>query len=256
MLKRIAVVSDNEEWVARIKEAAGDRDVEAIAVNPGQGLPAATAAVAIGAERLAEATGLLLEQVARYEELLDLVGFAIDTREQFIPGECRRLKEHATRFARALGLDSEARSKFERGALVHDIGKLKIPNEILLKKTVLTYDEWVLLQSHTQLGAELVRGIESLKDTEEIVRWHHECYDGTGYPDALEGERIPYLARAMKLIDAYCAMTSPRHYRKGHSTHEQALEYLKSEKGKHFDPELTSVFIDAGVGRPTSPTTS
>ena len=95
----------------------------------------------------------------------------------------------------------------------------------------------------------LLGNSEALKDTAEVVLTHHECFDGTGYPRGLEGEEIPRLGRIMKIADVYCAMTSPRPYRAGHSTHEEALEHLQEERGKHFDPELVDVFIDAKVGK-------
>jgi putative two-component system response regulator len=95
----------------------------------------------------------------------------------------------------------------------------------------------------------MVSNMSALSDTAPIIRTHHECFDGTGYPDGLEGERIPLLGRMMKILDVYCAMTSPRHYRKGHATHEQAVQHLKSERGKHFDPKLVDTFIEKEVGQ-------
>lgn len=250
MLKRIAVVGAVEPLRAKVAEGSGGHDVEAVTVRPGEVLPMGTAALVVDGETAAEAMELVLQQAAHFESLLDLVGFAIDAREQYVPGATQRVKEHATRFARALGLSPDDRLKLERGALIRDIGKLKVPNDVLLKKTVLTFEEWTMLQSHTHVGAEIVRELGFLGDTEDIVRWHHECFDGTGYPDELEGEEIPYLARAMKIVDAYCAMTVPRHYRKGYSTHEGAIEYLQSESGKHFDPALVKAFVEGEVGVP------
>ncbi|MBN2308054.1 MAG: HD domain-containing protein, partial [Candidatus Hydrogenedentes bacterium] len=152
-------------------------------------------------------------------------------------------------FGKALKLSADDQLLLERAALVRDVGKLKIPNRILLKDSVLTYDEWSMLRKHTRLGASLLEGTPALKDTADIVRRHHCCYDGTGYPDGLEGEQIPYLARVLKILDVYCAMTSPRHYREGSSTHKQALAHLRAERAKHFDPELVDVFIKSRVGK-------
>ena len=250
MLKRIAVVG---EGFQQDLDADAVRDeIEVVRLKPDDELPVATAAVVVDEGNAGTALDLALKHAARQEELLDLLAMAIAAREQFSPEAASRLKEHATRFAEALGLDNADRLTLERGALVHDIGKLRIPNDILLKKTVLTFDEWTMLQSHAQLGADLISGIEGLRDTEDMVRRHHCCFDGTGYPDGLEGEDIPFLARVMKILDVYCAMTSPRHYRQGHSTHEEAVEYLQSESGKHFDAELIRVFIESNVGRPLS----
>ena len=253
MLKRVAVVGDTQKLVGMLsKKASGDVDV--VVLHSHEAIPAGTGAIAfVGKECPSSAADLLLKMVALHEELLELLGLAIDAREQLPEGSARRARDHATRFAIALGLSADQRLALERGALIHGIGKLRIPNDVLLKKAVLSYEEWLLLQSHTTLGADLVREYDCLRDTEEIVRWHHCCYDGTGYPEALEGEAIPLLARVMKIIDVYCSMTSPRHYRKGYSSHEAAIEYLKSESGKHFDPVLVKVFIEAGVGVPLAP---
>jgi putative two-component system response regulator len=95
----------------------------------------------------------------------------------------------------------------------------------------------------------MVAETDALKDTAEVILTHHECYDGTGYPKGLEKDAIPRLGRIMKILDVYCAMTSPRHYREGHATHEEAVEHLKSERGKHFDPELIDVFLEKDIGR-------
>ena len=95
-----------------------------------------------------------------------------------------------------------------------------------------------------------MEGLDGFQDTADIVRRHHECYDGDGYPDRLEGDAIPYLARVVKVIDVYCAMTSPRHYREGQASHDEALEHIKSEHGKHFDPELVDVFLKDDLGVP------
>ncbi|HOJ32632.1 MAG TPA: HD domain-containing phosphohydrolase [Candidatus Hydrogenedentes bacterium] len=250
MLKRIAVVGDTRKLAEALSENRGE-DIDIVAVRPSDPLPPGTCAVGIFGKDCPPGTADLLLRVAgHYEEILELLALAIDAREQLPEGSAKRARDHATRFAIACGLSADQRLALERGALIHGIGKLRIPNDVLLKKAVLTYDEWLLLQSHTTLGADLVHQIECLRDTEEIVRWHHCCYDGTGYPEALEGENIPLLARMMKIIDVYCSMTSPRHYRKGYSTHEEALEYLKSESGKHFDPKLVKVFIEANVGQP------
>jgi HD-GYP domain-containing protein (c-di-GMP phosphodiesterase class II) len=181
--------------------------------------------------------------------LLELLAEAIDCREAFLPGSSSRVREHATRLGKALKLSANDQLTFERAALVRDIGKLKIPNDVLLKDDVLTYDEWQLIHQHAAIGADLVASLDVLKDTEDVVRYHHECFDGTGYPAGLEGDAIPYLARAMKVIDVYCAMTSPRHYRKNQTTHAAAAQHLDNERGKHFDPEIVAAFVASDIGK-------
>lgn len=250
MLKRFAVVGEAGK-LDQVLAKAGAQDFHIALVRPMGDLPPGVSALVVTSGKVTPAIARhILRMAAHHEELLELIAMAIDAREQFPEGTSKRVRDHATRFAMALDLSPADRLALERGALIHGIGKLRIPNDVLLKKAVLNYDEWLLLQSHTTLGGDLVREIDCLRDTEEIVRWHHCCYDGTGYPDALEGEAIPRLARVMKILDVYCSMTSPRHYRKGWSSHEEAVEYLKSESGKHFDPHLVRVFIDANVGVP------
>jgi len=248
MLKRVAVLGKDEAFQQSISRAAKGKDIEAVAVKSAAKLPAATAAV-MGDDGSASAlVKIALALGERQEQLLELLAEAIDCREGFLPGSSARVRDHATRLARALKLSADDQLTLERAALVRDIGKLKISNEVLLKDDVLTYDEWRLIHSHAGIGADLIATMEVLKDTEAVVRYHHECFDGTGYPNGLEADAIPYLARAMKVIDVFCAMTSPRHYRKSQNTHEMAVEHLQSERGKHFDPEIVAAFLAEGVG--------
>ena len=184
------------------------------------------------------------------EALLVLLSDAIGCREGIPLGASERVRAHAARFAVALGLSEEEQCVLERGAFLRDIGKLKIDNDVLLKKSVLSYDDWLLLQRHTHLGVELLEERGVCTDILDIVRYHHECFDGDGYPDQIEGDAIPYLARVMKIVDVYCAMTSPRHYRETHTIHEGALAYLKSEREKHYDVALLDVFLEAEVAQP------
>ncbi len=246
MLKRIGLIGDG---ALPAPGDAGD-NVDFVQLSLGEALLPGLSAVVAAPGDWPNAELQISTQAGCMEELLLLLGMAIDAREQFHSGSSQRMSEHATRFAVALGLSASDRSRFERAAAVRDIGKLRVPNDVLLKKSVLTYDEWMLLQSHALLGGEIVRGVAWLQDTDDIVSSHHECFDGTGYPVGTEGEAIPLLGRALKILDVYCAMTSPRFYRPGYSTHEDAVAYIRGESGKHFDPELVNLFIDAGVGQP------
>jgi putative two-component system response regulator len=188
------------------------------------------------------------EQLAeRFATVLGLLADAIDSREQFNPGSSMRVLHHGARFAEALGLNIDDRIMLERGALLRDVGKLRVPNDVLLKHSLLTYDEWRLLQAHTVFGAELAESVPGLGFIAPISRHHHENFDGTGYPEGLEGGDIPLLARVVKIIDVYCAMTSPRVYRTTVSTREEAFEHLTEEREKHFDPELVDLFIAQNV---------
>lgn len=250
MLTRVALIGENDKRLESLASALAEKGVDVARPTAGEALPSGTCAVVSeGADPEAVAAAAL-SAGAWSEEIIDLLAEAIDCREGFFVGSSKRLKDHATRFAQTLGLSANDGFILERSACIRDIGKIRIPNQVLLKEGVLTYDEWVLLQQHPEIGAAITERSGGLKDTADVVRSHHECFDGDGYPRGLEGERIPFLARALKIIDVYCAMTSPRHYREGHSSHAEAIEYLRSERGKHYDPTLVDCFIDKEVGQP------
>lgn len=245
MLKRIAVVGGDEKTCAKMAKLAGVDDVRFVAA---EGLEGYTA-TATGPTTDAAVIGCIVEAARSQESSLTLLGEALDCREERIDGDAKRMVSHATRFADALQLSDADRSKLERAALLRDIGKMKIENSVLVKDGILSYDDWSLLHEHPTFGAELVKAIPHLSDIEDIVRHHHECFDGDGYPAKLEGEAIPYLARALKVLDVYCAMTSPRIYREGEASPDEAIDFLKSERGKHLDPELVDIFLDKNVGQ-------
>jgi putative two-component system response regulator len=189
------------------------------------------------------------------DDMLLLLADAIDSREELALGSSARVMEHASRFGKALKLSAKDQRILERGALLRDIGKISVPNSVLLKYSILTHDEWDLIRKHTHLGGALVKKIPSLKDIEPIVRFHHECWDGTGYPDGLEGKKIPRLAHIVRIVDVYCAMTSRRSYRKNVHSSRDVIDHIKSESGKHFAPDLVKVFLDAKIGKPDKPST-
>jgi len=247
MLKRIAVGGLDDKACKAPNKGVKKLDIQLVDVDESEILPDFTDGLLHHNSAL-DALYLAVQQADRSEGLLHLLAEAIDCRESFKPGSSHRVVDHAARFAKALGLDEDQRLLLERGALLRDIGKLKIPNEVLLKDGLLTYDEWKLIQEHTSIGADLVCDMVGLEGIEEIVRCYHECFDGNGYPDKLEGDAISYLARVLKIIDVYCAMTSPRAYRSGTSSKKDALGHLKSEGGKHFDPELVEVFLEKKIG--------
>lgn len=250
MLKRVAVLSKDDAFHKDVARAAKGKGIEVFGTAAAAKLPHATVA-AIGDKNSAAALIRAASVLGtRQDQLLELLAEAIDCREGLLPGSSARVRDHATRLAKALKLNDDDQLTLERGALLRDIGKLKIHNEVLLKFDVLTYDEWRHLHQHTSFGADLAAQLGDLKDIATIVQSHHECYDGTGYPKGLEGDSIPFLARAVKVIDVYCAMTSPRGYRSGKTSHAAALEYIKSESGKHFDPEIVKAFVTGKVAKP------
>jgi HD-GYP domain-containing protein (c-di-GMP phosphodiesterase class II) len=131
----------------------------------------------------------------------------------------------------------------KRGALLHDIGKMGIPDAILQKPDMLTEAEWMIMQEHPQLAYQFLSHISYLEPALEIPLCHHEKWDGTGYPQQLKGEEIPLTARIFSVVDVYDALTSDRPYREAWS-HEDALRYIQEQSGKHFYPEAVRAFLE------------
>ena len=250
MLKRIGILGGSDKLFQAAVKALQAGDTQVLKIDP-ESMPApGTTSILVEAKSVTDAIPALLTVSHWNEELLHLVASAVDAREDIAPGSSRRLMNLAGRFAQVLGLSSDDQLTLERGALVRDIGKLRVPNSVLLKNGVLSYDEWCLLKSHPHQGEEVIDNeIPALRDTIDIVRNHHECFDGTGYPEGLEGEAIPYLARVIKILDVFCAMTSVRHYRSSVASVEEAIAHLRSEQGKHFDGKLVEAFLDSGLGK-------
>lgn len=247
MLHRIAVAARDTGLEDALRKAAHDNQ-EIVPLHDKEPLPANTVAVAgaaDAADALIHAAGAMGQH---HQVLLVVIAEALDAREGLVTGASERLLDHATRFAEAVNLSADDKLALQRGALLHDLGKMRLSNDVLLKKSLLTYDEWALIRSHTHIGADLAASLPGLADLDPIIRYHHENFDGTGYPDKLEGDAIPYLARIMKVLDVYCAMTSPRHYRESVASHDDALDFLSAERGKHFDPEVVDVFINHKIG--------
>lgn len=251
MLKRIAVIGEVGTDPA-LAEAAEKAGIQLKPITPEDAVPPGASAVLGPAEPASLTAAMAL--ASANEGLLHLIAEAVDSREGLVKGSSARLCEHATRFAQALGLDADAQYTLERGALLHDVGKILLSNDVLMKKAVLDYDDWLLLQAHTTMGADLLLEYGCHVDVADIVRYHHECWNGEGYPERLEKDAIPQLALIMKILDVYCSMTSPRHYRTSHASHEDAIAHLKSEQGERYAPDLVDIFLSQDIGRPFSTT--
>jgi len=167
---------------------------------------------------------------------------ALDLRDKETKGHSERVVAMAVRMGTALGLDDTAMTHLRRGALLHDIGKLGVPDAVLLKPGKLTDEEWVLMKRHSVYAHDWLVRIPYLAETAEIPYCHHEKWDGTGYPQGLRGEAIPLGARVFAFADVYDAMTSDRPYRAAW-TKERTLAFIRSESGTHFDPSLVDLFI-------------
>jgi putative nucleotidyltransferase with HDIG domain len=154
-----------------------------------------------------------------------------------------RVQLIAEELARATGVDAELAADIGWSAMLHDVGKLHVPDRILLKPGPLSSDEWTIMRRHPVWGAEILAQGEGFEVARRIARWHHENVDGSGYPDGLRGERIPLEARIVRIADAFDAMTHPRPYQAARPI-EWALEELARCAGTQFDPELARLFID------------
>jgi putative nucleotidyltransferase with HDIG domain len=167
----------------------------------------------------------------------------INAKDKYTYGHSLRLMELFKNLALRLGLNSQTVSNVSYGALLHDIGKIEIPREILNKHTRLSEEEWVILKQHPQWGADMIRPLSSIKGVKDIILYHHENLDGTGYPKGLKGEEIPIGARILRIADSYDAMTTNRPYKEA-LTKEQALEELVRYSGIYYDPVIVKEFIN------------
>ena len=180
-------------------------------------------------------------EVANDNTLLALAA-ALDVREHNTGVHSQRVADYMVRLARESGvLEKETLDVFWRGALLHDVGKIGIPDKVLLKPDALSEEEWVVMRNHPEVGARMLRKIEFLRGPSEIVLSHHERFDGTGYPRRLKGTQIPLGARLFAVIDVYDALTTERAYHSPRS-HTDALTRIKEESNTHFDPAIVDAF--------------
>ncbi len=168
-------------------------------------------------------------------------GESIEAKDRYTQGHCLRVADLACAMAADLGMANQDLFWFRIGALLHDVGKLVIPEEVLNKAGKLTDAEWALMRSHTTAGVEILAGVEFPWDVLPIIRSHHEKWDGTGYPDQLRGEAIPLVARILCVADVYDALTSTRSYKRAF-THEEAVDIMRRDVGTMFDPAVFTSF--------------
>lgn len=177
-----------------------------------------------------------------YEATIEGWSHAMDLRDRETEGHSRRVTELSIRLAQAMGMSDEELVHMRHGALLHDMGKIGIPDAVLHKSDQLTDEEWAIMQTHPQLAYDMLNSIEYLRDALEIPYFHHEKWDGSGYPQGLQGEQIPMAARIFAVADVWDALTSNRPYRPAWSR-EEALNYIQSQSGKHFDPQVVELFL-------------
>ncbi len=166
----------------------------------------------------------------------------VEERDPYTAGHSRRVRAYALRFAAALDLDRRQRKQLSLAAVLHDIGKVGIPDGILHKPGRLTPEEECIIRSHPEMSERILAPIVRSRPVLAAIRGHHERIDGKGYPDGLAGEKIPLLARVLAILDCYDALTTSRAYRPALPT-DEVLTFLESHAGTHFDPSLVRAFL-------------
>lgn len=183
------------------------------------------------------------ELFAAYETTIEGWSHALDLRDKETEGHTQRVTEMTIKLARAAGITEAELVHIRRGALLHDIGKMGVPDHILLKPGKLTDEEWVAMRKHAIFAFELLSPIAYLHPALNIPYCHHEKWDGSGYPRGLKGEQIPLEARLFAIVDVWDALRSDRPYREGWSK-EKVAEHIKSRSGTHFDPKAVELFLN------------
>jgi putative nucleotidyltransferase with HDIG domain len=193
--------------------------------------------------RYAEDVRTLYQQLQRgiYQSLLGLAN-ALEAKDVYTRGHSERVGASSRRLALALGLPATDVEIVARAGLLHDIGKIGIPETVLRKAGSLTAEEWMLMRRHPVIGAQIVAPFEFFTASAEVIRHHHERVDGSGYPDGLTGNAIPLGARIVAVADVYDALTSDRPYRRAMSS-EDAFAFLRSQAGLGLDEEIVGAFL-------------
>jgi response regulator RpfG family c-di-GMP phosphodiesterase len=207
-----------------------ESDVELLSILSGQ------AAAAIENARLYEK----LDQ--SYLAMMVTLSAVVEARDLYTDKHMKDIAEYSVEIAARLKLSDREIENIKKAALLHDLGKICIPDHILMKPDKLSREETEVIKKHPEVGAKLIEPVEPLKHAKEIIKYHQECFDGSGYPDGLKGENIPLGARIIGVADAFGAMTTDRPYRKALSVTE-AVKELKKFSGTQFDPHIVEIFI-------------
>ena len=182
------------------------------------------------------------ELLQAYDATLEGWVSALDMRDNETKDHTQRVTETAVKLAQSMGITGEKLLHLKRGALLHDIGKMSIPDRILLKPGKLTEEEWKIMRQHPIYAQRFLSKIEYLRPALDIPYCHHEKWDGTGYPQGLKDKQIPLAARIFAVVDVWDALSSDRPYRLA-LPKDEVINYIKEENGKHFDPKVVEAFL-------------
>lgn len=192
----------------------------------------------------------LTDQLDNAESMLFALARMVEAKDAPTGDHCARLAHNGMVLGHALGLGQDELLALRRAGVLHDIGKLGIPDRILLKPAALDTDEWAIMRRHTDIGARLCGGLKSMQLTVPIIRSHHERWDGSGYPEGLKGNDIPLLARVFQIVDIYDALAHARPYKKA-LPREEVIRIIEQETQQGWrDPEISRVFLDIVRHRP------
>ena len=184
-----------------------------------------------------------LDLIDAYETTLEGWSRAMDLRDKETEGHTQRVTNMTVTIAKKLNIPEDEIVHIRRGALLHDMGKLGVPDHILFKPGKLDEEEWKIMRKHPQYAYDMLYPIEYLRSALDIPYSHHEKWDGSGYPQGLKGEEIPLAARIFSVVDVWDALSSDRPYREGWPK-EKVIAYILENSGSHFDPQVVDVFIE------------
>jgi cyclic di-GMP phosphodiesterase len=183
------------------------------------------------------------DELENAEAVLVALALGIESRDPYTGNHCERLAHYASDLGHHIGLDGDSISALKRGGYLHDLGKVSIPDEILKKGTRLTPEEWQIMKQHPAIGEAICRPLKSFRNVLPIIRHHHEHWDGSGYPDGLQGYDIPLLARVLQVVDVYDALRTARPYKPA-LTHQEAESTMLDEANQGlWDPNLVPEFF-------------
>ncbi len=175
-------------------------------------------------------------------QMLTTLAYTIDRKDEYTQGHSSRVAIYSTHIGRAMDLNSLEMEQLFHGALMHDVGKIGVADSILRKPGRLTEDEFRVMREHSVIGYEILKNVTLMPEVGQVARWHHERYDGRGYPDGLRGDEIPFLARIVTVADSFDAITSTRSYRQARAP-QAAMREILNNKGSQFDPAIADAAI-------------